>query len=268
MSNEASDVLASKEIQTLKKFKVRMGVGRMAYEAGYFTQAARHFRQALEMCEQERLDEGLTSRALLGLAKSTVALGLYDEAEKLIRRALVIDETDSASLVEEAEDYHQLSLLYWRSGRPDLAMEFAQKSWSLADQDECVPDELKAKLLKHFAVLAEQAGKLDECEQYLNQALELIESSPDLNKQSSIYGDTLLVKVLLLAEQGRLDEASELYPHAINIVQMNRGVSHPRVNEVLSLFEALDNGTLPRLPPSGVQEVLTSAQKKGKHGII
>lgn len=267
MSSEFSDS-TSTALHLIKQYKVRMSVGRMAYEAGLFTQAARHFRAALQICEDHNLDDELISRALLGVAKSIAAVGQYDDAEKLIRRALLIDESDSGSLVEEAEDYHQLSLLYWRSGHSQLAKEFAMKSWNYVQQDETTPDELKAKLLKHLAVLAEQSGELRECERYLDQALELIEISSQLNKQCSIYGDILLVKVLLLADQNRLKEARELYEQAVDIVEMNRGVSHPRVHEMLSIFQPLASKDDSPSAVAQIKDVLNSAQARSKHGIV
>src|SRR5262249_56686867 len=90
------------------------------------------------------------------------------------------------------------------------------------------------------------AGDLDACEKYLDMAVELIENSNELDKQSSIYGDVLLVKVLVLAEQNKLAEAVELYSHAINVVEMHRGMAHPRVHEVLQLFQPLETASMDR----------------------
>jgi len=250
-----------------RKYQVRLEVGRMAYETGAFTQAARNFQLALTMVEETMPNSQLESPALLGLAKSIAALGRFTDAEKLIRRALEIDSS-IRDIADEAEDYHQLSLLYWRSGRNDLSLELAMQSWDLANQDSDSPDELKAKLLKHFAVLSEQAGKLDECDKYLTRAIELIESSPQLDKQSSIYGDVLLVKVLVLAEQNKLAEAAQLYAHAINLVEMKRGISHPRVHEVLELFHPLETGSIEQANIEQIRQAVCNAKLKSHHGII
>ena len=154
--------MADQNDNELKRFSARLAVGRMAYDTGYFSQAARHFQLALNAVEELNLPKELEARALIGLAKSTAATGNFNKAESLLQKALSIDCSDYESTVEEAEDYHQLSLLYWRSGRADQSLQVAKKAWSLANQDDCSPDELKAKLLKHLAVLAEQAGRLDE----------------------------------------------------------------------------------------------------------
>lgn len=250
-----------------RKFNTRLAVGRMAYDGGYYSQAARHFQLALNSAEDNNLALELKAQALVALAKATAALGNFNKAKDCLEKALAIDESDNISYVEEAEDYHQLSLLYWRSGKTDLAFELATKSWTLANADPNTPDELKAKLLKHFAVLSEQTGKLTDCENYLNLALEFIEDSPELGKFSAIYGDVLLVKVLLLAEQNRLEEAAELYPHASQIAQISRGITHPRVKEVLSLFGDFTN-KVGHESNSEIKLELENAQKKSKHGII
>ena len=149
-----------------------------------------------------------------------------------------------------------------------MAMHCAQRAMELAEADPATPDELIVKLLKHFAVLAEGNGALDECERNLNLALETIDQSTQLDKQSSIYGDILLVKVLMLCEQGRMSEASELYDQAITIVEMKRGISHPRVREVLDLFKFLSSGTGTLPDKREIKDAITSAHEKSQHGII
>ncbi len=230
--------------------------------------AARHFQLAVDHAEAHMLPESLKARALLGLAKARAAMGQFDKAKELLEEAVSIDEADDDTVLDEAEDYHQLALLYWRRGEAEESLRIARKAWRLIEFEPDCPDELKAKLLKHFAVLAEQGGKLNECEKYLDDALDLIEGSPELGKQCSIYGDVLLVKVILLAEQNRLAEALELYPHAMQIVEINRGIAHPRVQEVLSLFQDFQNEKIATEAPGNLQNSLQGAQVKSKHGII
>ncbi|HEY9788471.1 MAG TPA: tetratricopeptide repeat protein [Candidatus Obscuribacterales bacterium] len=243
-----------------------MAVGRMAYDAGFYDQAVRHFRMALALVEPGGLTDSLRARSMTDLAKSLSALGKFDEAEQLIHEALKIDEGQK-SYAERAEDYHQLSLLYWRSGRKDASLRFAKMAFELAQKaGGDVPDELKAKLLKHFAVLSEQAGNLADAERYLNQAIDFIEGSSQLGKHSMIYGDVLLVKVLFLAEQGRYDEAEELYPHAIQIVEMTRGIHHPRVAEALSIFKEMGDGVAEL--DDDTRRKIEAARNSSRHGIV
>lgn len=233
------------ETALLHRWQMRMAVGRMAYDLGYYTQAIRHFRLALESMESGELKHSLKARALTGLAKSLSAIGRFAEAEPMILEALSIDQDSTDAIADLAEDYHQLSLLCWRSGRDAESLDYARKSLELTNKaGHDAPDELKAKLLKHLAVLAEQSGNTAETERYLNKAIEFITCSQQLGKNSMIYGDVLLVKVLFLAELGRYEEAAELYPQAMQIVAMKRGPEHPRVEEAIKIFKEMENSSV------------------------
>lgn len=262
-----SDVHSGKD-GLLKALSARLSVGRMAYGAGSFNQAAKHYKVALSMVEDSSLPEVFKGRALLGLAKCYAAMGDFGKAQSLIEKVVVIDEADTGSTIDEAEDLHQLSLLYWRSGHSDLSFEFAQRSYQIAVEAPDCPDELIAKLLKHFAVLSEQMGRLDDCERYLNQATDFIEGSSELGSQSSIYGDVLLVKVLLLVEKNQLDKAIELYPRAIQVVEFNRGPNHPHLKEVLSIFRDFQENRAGSESITQLRQSLLHGQSLSKHGII
>ncbi|MCC7528222.1 MAG: tetratricopeptide repeat protein [Candidatus Melainabacteria bacterium] len=255
------------ETELLQRWQTRMAVGRMAYEAGYYTQAIRHFRLALELLESGELRHSLKARTLTGLAKSLAAIGKYPEAEIMIDQALTIDKEDIDGVAGQAEDFHQLSLLCWRSGRDTESLDYARKAFELANKaGHDAPDELKAKLLKHLAVLAEQSGNTAETEDYLNKAIEFITMSPQLGKNSMIYGDVLLVKVFFLAELGRYEEAAELYPQAMQIVAMMRGLKHPRVEEAIKIFKEMEN-------PSAVlnaeqTQKMETTREASHHGIV
>ncbi len=253
--------------EKLLRWETRMAVGRMAYDAGFYSQARRHFQLALQMLEDGGLARNLRARCLQGLAKSLAAQGKYAEAEPLILEALKIDETDSSDIAERAEDYHQLSLLCWRAGRNEESLQYAKTALQLArTAGISAPDEMIAKLLKHHGVLAEESGNINASERYLNEAIQFILASNQLGKNSTIYGDVLLVKVFLLAEQGRYEEAAELYPQAMQIVSINRGLAHPKVEEAMSIFKEMeDAGTVCDADKARKME---EAKDASHHGII
>lgn len=227
----------------LKLWKTKMAVGRMAYEAGMSRQAAQHFQRALELVDEKKLPDELLSQTLLNLAKSLGSLGRFDEAEHMLRRALQLDEQNSASdadfFVELIEDYHQLSLLYWRSGKADLAGEPLKKAFELLAQHPKVPDELTAKLLKHKAVLAEFSGDYKLCDKLINECLNFIRESHELGKDSALFGDCLMVKVMVLAELDKYDEAIELYQEAKQVLEFTRGLAHPRIAQMMEALAVL-----------------------------
>lgn len=255
------------ENEGLLRWQTRMAVGRMAYGAGYYAQAIRHFRLALDLVESNGLADKLKARSQTGLGKSLAALGRYAEAEPLILEALEIDEANPDALAGCAEDYHQLCLLCWRSGRDSESLNYALKAMELAKRAGAdAPDELKAKLLKHLAVLAEQSGHATQTEHYLNQAIDFITCSNQLGKNSMIYGDVLLVKVLFLAEQGRYEEAAELYPQAMQLVSMTRGLDHPRVEEAINIFKDLEQSST--MLNAAKTEKMENLKNSSHHGIL
>lgn len=245
-----------------RRWKTIMAVGRMDYDSGCYSQAARHFQSALDCIQKYSLDDSLRARTLLNLAKSVAALGNFEKAEQMMREVISIDESDTSSLLDDAEDYHQLSLLYWRKGQLAQSMQCAKKAMNLVERSQDSPDDIVAKLLKHLAVLAQERGELKECEDYLNKAIEFIICSSMLGRQSSIYGDVLLVKVLLLAEQGDFAGAAELYPQAMQIIEINRGLAHPAVHEVMGIFGELNGHSECR------QELLRRITQHRSHLIV
>ncbi len=148
----------------IRLWKTKMAVGRMAYEAGQFSQASQHFRKSLNIVEEKQLPDELLSQSLVNLAKTLGTIGSFDQAEEYLQRALRLDEVscqlDDELTVELIEDYHQLSLLYWREGRASLAEQPLAKAFELLKAHPNVPDELKAKLMKHRVVLAELSGDI------------------------------------------------------------------------------------------------------------
>jgi len=227
----------------LRIWKAKMSVGRMAYDSGLFRQASQHFQRALDLVEDRRLPDELLSLTLVNLAKTLGSIGRFDEGERMLQRALKLDEITSSSdaeyLVELIEDYHQLSLLYWRAGKPQLAEQPLARAMALMSQTPKIPDELTAKLMKHKAVLSELSGDYQLCEKLVNEAIEFIRSSSQLGKHAVIYGDCLMVKVMLLTELNRFDEAVEIYREAKQVLEITRGVAHPKMLELMENLAAL-----------------------------
>ncbi len=221
----------------LKYWKGKMAAGRLAYDAGFFMKAASHFRTALKLVEDKDLPEELLCRSLVDLAKTLGSIGQFEEAEEMLSRALQLDQKDNASQVELIEDFHQLSLLYWRARKQESAMQALNRASELFSKHEQeVPDELKAKLLKHKAVLLAEHGDYTQAKKIIDEAIDFIGSSHDLGKFSSIYGDSLVVNLTVLVELGRYEEARALYPDAIKVLDLSRGEMHVKT---ISMLEAL-----------------------------
>lgn len=224
-------------------WQAKISAGRMAYQSGLYPQAARHFRAAMEMVQEKDLPEDLLSISMLNLAKTLGSIGEFAEAEELLKKTLSYDESefavDRSMAVEVIEDFHQLSLLYWRASRLENAQQALQRAVDLQGKFADIPDELLAKLLKHQAVLAELKGDLPQSEKLINKAINFILDSKVLGKYSTIYGDSLLVKVILLTEQNRFDEALANYREGMHVMELAHGEMHPKIVEHLEVLGKL-----------------------------
>lgn len=224
----------------LRRWKAKMGAGRMAYNIGMYRQAASNFHAALELLEGAGLPEEFLSLTLVSLAKTLGSSGDFAEAERLLKKALELDQAASSQdgefLVELIEDFHQLSLLYWRAGKLELAENSLNEAYQYLKIQPGVPDELKAKLMKHKAVLAELSGDYQQCGKLIDAAIDFILGSRALGRFSLIYADCLMVKVVLLTELNKFDEALEIYQEAIQGMEITRGEAHPKTLELLQLL--------------------------------
>ena len=216
----------------LRNWKTRMAVGRMAYESGHFSQASRHFYLALKIVEDKELGDEFGYQTLISLAKALACQGKFADAEKYL---LEVERTQPEDAVERAWDLEELSQLYWQTGRTEQSEEVANKALALLEQSDEQPAELKAKILRNLARAKGNAGDVKECSRLIESALLVIEDS-DLGKQSLIYGEVLVIKALLLAEEDKLEAASQVYHQALQLVQMNRGPFHPRIAEIMDFF--------------------------------
>lgn len=226
----------------LKQWKGRMAVGRMAYQSGLYTLAAQHFRRALQLVEENKFPDAVRSRTLVDLAKTLGCCGNFDEGERLLSQAISLDQSGHASVVELIEDYHQLSLLLWREHKTDPSDQACQQAWELLQANaKEVPDELTAKLLKHRAVLAGAKGAYGEAEKLINKAIDFIAASQELDRFAPIYGDSLMIKLMILTEQDRFDEARDIYTEAIKVLEVSRGDTHVKTLEFLEALLGLAN---------------------------
>lgn len=247
----------------LRLWKNSMTVGRMAYESGSYMQAVRHFRKALNLIDEAGLPDALLSPTLVNLAKTLGTINQFPEAEMLLERALKLDERESVMdddlKVALIEDFHQLSLLYWRAGKLRLSESALLQSLNILTISEIsIPDELRAKLMKHRAVLTELAGDLKKSDREIDQAIQFIHDSPSLGKFSSIYGDCLMVKVMILVREDKYKDAVSLYHDASQVLACSRGDMHFKN---LNLLEDLEKLALSK----GLTRAAENLKKEAKH---
>jgi tetratricopeptide (TPR) repeat protein len=227
-------VLKSAELGQLKS---SMAAARMAYGAGDFHLCARHYGRAIELAEQNGLAGAIVAEAFIYLSVCLSARKEFQEAETLLNKALSISQADlHGDAIILALNYHELSVLYWRTGREQGAREMNNRA--LAALDDTAPNlaELKVMILKHKAVLLSDEQRFKEANAALETAMDICLRSKELGKNSLAYGQTLITKVLLCIDTQRFDEARELYFQAIQIIEMCLGAHHPKVADLYDIF--------------------------------
>jgi tetratricopeptide (TPR) repeat protein len=223
------------EEKDARTWSTRMAVGRMAYIATYYSQAARHFRMALEFAREHNLESKYLSENLVSLGKTLASMGNHKEAEHLLKEALALDEANPENSFEKAVDYTELGLLYFKLGNLSLARDYNVKAVGLLKQFTKPPAETLAKALKQLAILACEDEAYAQARTYCLEALSVI-SEGNLGKTHLLYGEVLMVQAFAELELGNMDDARELWQQAIQIVEMNRGENSPKVASMMDMF--------------------------------
>ncbi len=209
----------------------------MAYEAGDFTQAAKDYAKAIGFAEQYEPKGEFLIAPLIYLSVCHSARRDYEQAEKLLRRALEIGQSDATSdPVLVALNYHELSILLWRTGRQGESQEASDLALVSLDRSKQEPAELRVMILRHQAVLLSERQRYDEAQRLLDSATNIVLSSSSLGKHSLAYGQVLVTKALVCIDSGKSEQAQELYLQGIQIIEMYWGAHHPKVAELYEIF--------------------------------
>ncbi len=226
-------------LEDISHWKTRIAVGRMAFDAGFYSQAARHFRTALGLLKEESPQPELLSINLISLAKALSCSGNYPEAEKLINEALQIDTAHPDNLLQLTRDYLELSSINWKQHRPEQSEAYARKAFdllsSLKKQEREKHGPAIARALKLLAIIKDENNQYDEGLKLIDQALTILEHSSQ-GTRSEAYGEALMVKVMLLIDKGEIEEVESMLDDAIELVELNKGQFHPQLARIMAIL--------------------------------
>ena len=219
------------------ELKSSMDAARMAYRAGDFNLCAKHFRKTIDIAESNGLDGAITGEALIYLSICCSARKEFHEAETLLSKALSVNEGDpQCDKVLLALNYHEFSVLYWKTERESESRAMNEKAFMALDQSQSDVAELRIMMLRQKAVLLAASKDFKKADAVLETALNICLGSSELGKNCLAYGETLITKVFVCIDSGRLQEARELYYQAIQITEMCLGVHHPKMADLYELF--------------------------------
>ncbi len=240
------------------ELKSSMAAARMAYRVGDFSLCAKHYKKAIAIAEENGLEGAITGEALIYLAICCSARKEFHEAEVLLSQALSNNEADpDCDKVLLALNYHEFSVLYWKTEREIESQVMNDKALALLEQGQTGVAELKVMVLRQKAVLLAARQEFNKADAVLNKAIDICLSSCDLGKNSLTYGQTLVTKVLVCIDSGRLEEAREWYFQAIQITEMCLGLHHPKLADLYEIFAKHAKGT-------GPEETCELFRKKSK----
>lgn len=176
-------------------------------------------------------DEGLTKGIMIntaGLAYMT--LGRYNKALGQFEKGLEIFKTIERE-DKQSESYNNIGLVYWNTGKNQLAEEYFQKALAIRKMlyDDHHPE--IAALYNNLGLIYSRSDK--------EKALDFFHRSIEINK--SVYGEkhTTMASAynniaIIYKQKGSSDKALHHFEKVRNIWEEMKGASHPNVAFVLS----------------------------------
>lgn len=219
------------------EMKSSMDAARLAFRAGDFPLSAKHYKKIIALAESNALGEAIIGEALIYLSICHSARKEFREAEVLLNKALAINESDpQCDDILIALNYHELSVLYWKTARETESQSFNEKAQSKLEHAHTSVAELKVMILRQKAVLLAARHEFTKADAVVDAALDICERSSELGKNSLAYGESLITKVFVYIDSGRLEEAKQLYFQAIQVTEMCLGVHHPKMADLYEIF--------------------------------
>ncbi len=163
------------------------------------------------------------------IGTSYSALGLYDDAEPLLRSVLETHERlHGRRHRETAAALHQLGVVLWKKGELESAETLLREALALDRELLRADDPRIASVLNNLAGCLKDSGALDEAEAHHREALGILSSS--VGRNDARYAGVLSDLALLVQDRGRLAEAESLQRESLDIRRATLGEDHPHVS--------------------------------------
>jgi tetratricopeptide (TPR) repeat protein len=209
--------------------------------ATVYTPGRPHLRSVITHADLEKIAEP-TTRLMNCLGLYLSARAEFSEAERVLRRALAIDETSYGKDHRNvATQLGNLAMLLADTNRLDEAEPLMRRA--LAIDEACFGKNHPnvATQLGNLATMLYQTNRLAEAEPLMRRALAIDEVS--LGKEHPKITTSLSNLALLLKDTNCLDEAEPLMRRALAIDEACSGENHPKVATELSNLALLLHAT-------------------------
>jgi tetratricopeptide (TPR) repeat protein len=214
--------LISKGPPSCKTLRV---MARIYMAHGQYTKAQPLAEQALELAQKRNVSNQELSLCLLDLAYVYNNQGKFDEAEKMCKLGLALQE----KIYYQTHPYiaytlRTLSSIYQGQHRYEDAHQALDRAMSIMLENFPADDPVFAPLQVDFAKLLVAEGKLEQAEDYYNKALETINQiyGPDHLYTATVVGSLAELYVL----QARYEQAESLINKALAVQERVYGPDH------------------------------------------
>ncbi len=182
-----------------------------------------------------------TSRLMGILGRLLSAKAAWPEAEKLLTRALTLEQDHGARPEQLAEHLSSLGQLLQNRERLDEAEQHFREALTQAERCFGREDARLAPYLNNLGDLLRVSGRLVEAQQRLERALSIAqEAHGPLHRELAFYLSNL---ALVHQGDGRAREAEPLLLRALELDERNFGPAHPNVAADLAALAQLLDGT-------------------------
>lgn len=189
--------------------ELHKGLGTAYFNKGQFTDALRHFQILLDSL---RAKNKSIAQELTLAASVHIAMGSYDEADKLLREALSqVKMEDRRDL--QASIYRSCAEIHFMRGHWENAMSYYRRGIKLA---HTTGDQyLKAQVSRGMARLHMQRGQIKDAYKYLEDVLYFCHLTGDREMRMMVEIDL----GLLFEQEGELNRAMEIYRENLETAQ-------------------------------------------------
>ena len=190
----------------------------------------------------KRLRDGLTgqpevrARLLTTIGDVYVSLGLFSEAEPLLRESLALrEEIFGPDSLEVADSVHQLGRLTAFARGPVEQLEpLFRRALAIREQHLDADDLRLAESLRSLGVVHNMMSRYDQARDLLSRALAIREQK--LGPEHADVADVLQRLAHTEAGQARFDVAIPLMERAIAISKRHLGPEHPKLVPILGNY--------------------------------
>jgi len=198
-------------------------VGELALDKEEYAQAERSFKAVLVESERSLVPVDLLSKVLRHLARALSAQGKYEEFEKVYERALMTDSEveENGGHFPEEEELNRIASEYLRHGKDEEAEAMFSHVLSVLERVRGPKRAVVLRCLNDLAGIHAKKHESIKAEELLKRAIEIAEASPDnLTSElvTSMYNLGSLYK-----DNGRSDEAHQLFGRALSILEKHTG---------------------------------------------